>query len=76
MSAEKPCREDRYTELAALIGTVGTVLLTPLLSAGMLTPPVLMTGLGVAGAAGVAYILQRGWVKAARAKRDAKGCGK
>lgn len=64
-------REDRYTELGALIGTVSTVILTPLITAGVLTPPVLMACIGTAGAAGVAYILQRGWVKAARAKRDA-----
>jgi len=64
-------REDRYTEFAALIGTIGTVLLTPMLGAGVLTPPVLMACIGTAGAAAVAYILQRGWVKSARAKRDA-----
>jgi hypothetical protein len=64
-------REDNYTELGALISTIGAVVLTPLIGAGLLTPPVLIAGLGVMGAGTVAYIIQRGWVKAARAKRDA-----
>jgi len=71
---QKPIREDRYTELAALIGaagtTIGTVVLAPLIGAGVMTPPVIMTGLVVLGTSAVAYILQRGWVKSARAKRD------
>lgn len=69
--SERPCREDRYTELAALIGTVGTAVLAPLLSSAVITPPVLIAGIAAAGAAGIAYILQRGWVKSARANRDA-----
>ena len=51
----RPDREDRYTELAALIGTLGTVVLTPLIGAGLLTPPVLITGLGVAPVPAIAF---------------------
>ena len=74
MSDDKPQREENYTELGALIGTIAATIST-LVAASAITPPVLITSLVVSGACGVAYILQRGWVKAARAKRDS-GCSK
>lgn len=69
--AEQAPKEDRYTELAALVGTAVTPVVTALLASAACTPPVLISMTVGAAALGVAYILGRSYVKGKRADRDA-----